>query len=279
MLYKEFLITAEPFNPDILSGFLWNLDITGISEEVNCLKIFSDSVTKNEIEVLCNKLVEDKILFSFTVEENFIEERNWNEEWEKSRDIIRITDRIVVKPTFRNYSASENEIVITVDPKMSFGTGEHQTTKLMISLAEKYIKQGMKVLDIGTGTGILAIAAVKLGASNIIAFDVDEWCFENSRENTELNDVKENVKLRICDIKDIDENEFDLIFANIQKNVLIEISSEIASRVKENGILLLSGILHIDELDILQHYNNAGFKLLEKRQADEWLAFSLCKKY
>ena len=279
MVYKEFLITAEPFNPDILSGFLWNLDITGISEEVNCLKIFSESVTKNEIEILCNKLVEDKILFSFTVEENFIEERNWNEEWENSRDVIRITDRIVVKPTFRNYSALENEIVITVDPKMSFGTGEHQTTKLMITLAEKYIKYGMKVLDAGTGTGILAIAAVKLGASNVTAFDVDEWCLENSRENVELNDVSENIKLKICTIKEIEENEFDLIFANIQKNVLIEISSEIASRIKENGILLLSGILHIDELDILQHYNNTGFRLLEKRQADEWLALSLCKKY
>lgn len=278
LIYKEFLITAEPFNPDLLSGFLWNLDITGISEEVNCLKIFSESVSKTEIEDLCRKLVDDKILFNFAVEENFIEERNWNEEWEKSRDVIRITDRIVVKPTFRDYTAQENEIVITVDPKMSFGTGEHQTTKLMIRFAEKYARKGMKVLDAGTGTGILAITAVKLGASEVIAFDVDEWCFENSRENTELNDVSENVQLKICTINDIGEKEFDLIFANIQKNVLIEISSQLALRIKKNGILLLSGILHIDESEILQHYENDGFEFLEKKQTDEWLAISLIKK-
>ncbi len=165
MIYKEFIVTAEPFIPDILSGVLWNLKINGISEEVNCLKVFSDSVSKNDIELILNDLLNNKMLFSFSVEENFIEDKNWNAEWEKSRDVIRVTDRIIIKPTFKEYIAKENEIVLTLDPKMSFGTGEHQTTKMMLQLEEKYIKDGMKVLDIGTGTGILAIAAIKLGAS------------------------------------------------------------------------------------------------------------------
>lgn len=277
-MYKEFLITTAPYNPDLISGFLWNLDITGLSEEVNCLKIFSETVTKNDIEVLLKKLVEDKILFSYTIEENFIEAKNWNEEWEKSRDIIRVTDRIIIRPTFKNYSSENDEIVLIIDPKMSFGTGDHQTTKLMLKFAEKYVKGGMKILDAGTGTGILAIASVKLGASNVVAFDIDEWCFENSKENAGLNNVSDSISLKICSIADITEKEFDLIFANIQKNVLLDISSEIAKRIKLNGILIISGILVTDEIDIFSCYKTLGFKLLEIMKADEWLAITLVKE-
>ena len=161
---------------------------------------------------------------------------------------------------------------------MSFGTGEHQTTKMMLQLEEKYIKDGMKVLDIGTGTGILAIAAIKLGASFAIANDIDEWCYENSIENSELNNTTEQIDFRICTLDKIEENNFDLVIANIQKNVLIEMADKIRSRIRPDGILLLSGLLHIDEKDILEIYNSFGFIFLEKIRIDEWIAIVLRNK-
>lgn len=277
MIYKEFLVTTEPFIPDLISGFLWELDITGLSEEVNCIKIFSHDLTKDKIEELLQNLVNNKLLSTYNVEENFIEERNWNEEWEKSRDIIRVSDKIVIKPTFKDYNVQENEIVVTLDPKMSFGTGEHQTTRMMIQLIEKFMQPGMKVLDVGTGTGILAIAAVKLGASKAIAFDIDEWCIENSKENFELNNVTDKIEICLCTLNDIQEKDFDLIIANIQKNILLEMKTGISSRIKNLGILLLSGILHTDEYDIVREYQQLNFNLINKLQADEWLALAFKK--
>lgn len=278
MVYKEFLITADPFNSDLITGMLWDIDITGISEEVNCLKVFSATVSKKEIEDELENLVKNKLIRSFSVEENFIEDKNWNEEWEKSRNVIKASDRIVIKPTFREYQAQENEIVLTIDPKMSFGTGEHQTTKLILKLLEKYIKAGMKILDVGTGTGILAIASIKLGAEFAIANDIDEWCYENSVENSELNSTTKNIDFRICTIDQIQDDDFHLIIANIQKNILIEIAEEVKLRIKQNGILLLSGLLHLDEPDILKIYTKIGFEKIETIQMDEWIAISLILK-
>lgn len=277
MIFKEFIITAEPFIPDILSGVLWDLNINGLTEEVNCLKVFSESVSKSDIELLLNDLMKNKMLLNFNVEENFIEEKNWNEEWEKSRDIIRVSDKIIIKPTFKDYNAAENEIILTIDPKMSFGTGEHQTTKMMLRFEEKYVQNGMKVLDVGTGTGILAIAAIKLGAEKVIAHDIDEWCYENCNENSELNGTHHQIDFRICTIDKIAESNFDMIIANIQKNILIEFATKIKNRIKLNGILLLSGLLHIDEKEILQVYGSAGFQFLEAIQMDEWIALALKK--
>jgi ribosomal protein L11 methyltransferase len=171
--FKEFIITAEPFIPEILSGALWQLDINGINEDVNCLKVFADGKSKinsKEISSALQKLIEHKMLINFNVEEYLIEDKNWNEEWEKNTNVIEATERIIIKPTFRNYDKKEGQIIITIDPKMSFGTGEHQTTKLMLKLIEKNIQKNMKVLDVGTGTGVLAIASVLLGAS---------FCFGN----------------------------------------------------------------------------------------------------
>jgi len=275
--YKEYIVTAEPFNPEILSSILWELEITGINEEVNCLKVFAnenDNVNKDKISEMLKRLVREKMIFNFSVEENLVEEKNWNEEWEKSINVVEVTDKIVIKPTFREYQAKPNQIVITIDPKMSFGTGEHQTTKLVLQFLEDNVNDGMKVLDVGSGTSILGIACIKLGADNVVAIDNDEWCYLNGKENCELNLVDNQIDVRLGEIKDITKKNFDLITANIQKNVLIDIAEEIRSRIKRGGILLLSGLLFTDENDILKKYTSLGFALLEKKILDEWIALS-----
>lgn len=278
--YKEFLITAEPFNSDVLSSLLWELEIEGINEDVNCLKVFTSEespIQKKDIEALLEKLKSEKMLFNYYVEENLQEYRNWNKEWEDNLNIIKVTDKIVIRPSIKEYTPKENELVITIDPKMSFGTGEHQTTKLMLTMVEKYIKPGMTVLDAGTGTGVLVIAASKLGASYSLGFDIDEWCFENGNENIRLNNVEQNVEIKQAEIKDIEKKEFDLVLANIQKNILLEIVEDLKLRMKADGVLVLSGLLFNDENDIVKVYGEYGLKLTDKQQLDDWISLVFTK--
>lgn len=271
--YKEFIITAEPFNVEILSSILWELNIDGINEEVNCIKVFTqdENVTIKSIEDELQHLKENNLLRNFSVQENFIVERNWNEEWEKSREVIKVTDRIIIKPTFKDYESKQNEIVLTLDPKMSFGTGDHQTTKICLNFLEKYVKPGMKILDAGSGTAILAIAAAKLGAEKVVAFDIDEWCYDNGIENIKLNQVADKVEIRKCELNDIKEKEFDLIVANIQKNILLEHADGFKQRLKFNGILILSGLLEMDREAIVEKYSSLGFSEIDFMQMDEWI--------
>lgn len=275
--YKEFLITAEPLNIEILSSVLWELNIDGISEEINCIKVFTHdkSISESTIKGVLEQLRKNNLIRNYEVQENVLYEKNWNEEWENNREVIHISEKIVIKPTFKQYEPKGNEIVITLDPKMSFGTGEHPTTKICISLLEKYIKSGMKVLDVGSGTAILSIVAAKLGASKVIAFDIDEWSLANGAENVKLNQVDNIIEVRLCELKDIEENNFDLIVANIQRNILIELAQPIKTRIKQNGILILSGLLEIDRDAIIKAFSSLGFDEIDFIQMDDWIGVVL----
>lgn len=277
--YKEYIITAEPFNAEILSSILWELNIDGINEEVNCLKVFAENenVTLKAIEGELIHLKENSLLREFSVQENFIVGRNWNEEWENSREVVHVTDKIVIKPTFKQYNAKPNELVLTLDPKMSFGTGDHQTTKICLSFVEKYLKPGMKILDAGSGTAILGIAAAKLGSGNVIAFDIDEWCYDNGIENTQLNSVSDKVEIRKCELSEIPEKDFDLIIANIQKNILLELSDGFKERISANGFLILSGLLEMDRETIVLKYSSIGFSEIDFLKMDDWIGLVLKK--
>ena len=272
--YKEFTITAEPFNSEILSSVLWEYDISGLNEEVNCMKVFTSNLdlSVKDMSAGLQKLKDEKLIFNFSIEENVLEEKNWNLEWEQSINVIEVTDKIVIKPTFREYKEKPGQIVLVIDPKMSFGTGEHQTTKLMLMLLEKYVTGRESVLDVGSGTGVLAIGALKLGAKHSIAIDIDEWCLDNAKENSELNDVTALIDIRQGEIKDIKESGFDIILANIQKDILLQIGSEIFRRIRPGGKVFLSGLLINDEDDIKKVYTGLGFQFLESLTLDPWLA-------
>lgn len=276
--YKAFKILSKPFLPDILSGLLWELEITGVNENDDIVIAFAaeDSPVNEEmIGVLLEKLVDQNVIEEFSVVGEILEEKNWNELWEKSREVIRISERIVIKPTFKEYESKQDEIVITLDPKMSFGTGEHESTKLAVRLLEKYVKGNEKILDVGSGTGVLSIAAIKLGAAFAVAVDNDPWCYENCVENCTLNNVVERIKVVEGDIGIIPEDDFDLVLANIQKNILLLISEKINAKLKKNGIVVLSGLLLKDEMEIINHYQSIGFNIIEKKIMDEWIALVL----
>lgn len=273
--FNVFRITSKPFRPELITGILWELELEGITEEENFILVYTsaeNNVTSEKIEQLLNGLINEGFLEKFSIEKETVENKNWNEIWEKSREVIRVSDKIVIKPTFKGYSPKSGELVLKIDPKMSFGTGEHQTTQLVLNLLEKYVKTGMKVLDVGSGTGILAITALKLGAASAVAVDNDEWCYENCKENAELNNVSNSIKIITGDIKDINEKDFDLVLANIQKNILLEILGDLKIKVKGNGILILSGLLLKDEEEILKSYSDSGFSFVEKSVKDDWIS-------
>lgn len=272
--YNLFKIKAEPFDAELISSIMWTLDIEGIQELENEIYIFAkaeQNITKKKISTLLEKLKKEKIIQTYKIEEETCENRNWNEVWEKSLNIIEVTDRIVIKPTSKIYVARQGQIVITLDPKMSFGTGEHQTTKIMLKLIEKYIKKDDFVLDVGSGTGILAIASVKLGATKAIGIDNDEWCLDNGRENVELNEVQYKVDIRLCEIEQVKEDNFSLIVANINKHILLDIKENLYNKLQEGGKLILSGLLDVDYDDIKTNYLQLGLKQIDILQMDEWL--------
>ncbi len=273
--YKEFTITSQPFLPEILQGVLWGINISGIQEEDGFIKVFCDEaseVAELEITSMLEKLKREKVIESFTVIQETLENKNWNEEWEKSREVIIVSERIVIKPSFKEYTPKPNQIILTIDPKMSFGTGEHQSTKLSLQFLEKHVKHGMNVLDVGTGTAVLAIASIILGASRAIAIDNDEWSYENSIENCEVNQVKEKVDVRLCEIKDVSEKDFDLIVANIQRDILLQIKKEISERIKKGGTLILSGLLVQDGEEIITEYSLLNFEMIETNTSGEWIS-------
>lgn len=273
--HKQFNITATPFNPDILSGLLWQLEIEGITENENSLSVFANEesfVSVIQISRILNSLKGQNLIEDFSVDETSIEEKNWNEEWEKTIDVIEVNDKIVIKPTFRDYTSKPGQLVITIDPKMSFGTGEHETTKLVLNLLDKYINEGMRVLDVGSGTGVLSIAASMLGAKQVLGIDNDEWCLENGLENVGLNNVGDKVNIKLTEINGVEEGPFDLILANINKHILIDIADKIYELTKNSGDVILSGLLVNDKSDIVGLYNSKGFSLQQEKILGEWIA-------
>jgi ribosomal protein L11 methyltransferase len=200
--------------------------------------------------------------------------RNWNADWEATITPIRVSSRIVIAPTWHPASLQPGEIGITIDPKMSFGTGYHETTRLMLRLMEGVVRTGDRVLDIGTGTGILAIASILLGADRAIGVDVDEWSYDNAPDNARLNDVAHRVAFRQGDLTAVPETDFTLIVANIQKNVLQGMLTEIRTRLAGDGTVLFSGLLDADREPFMESLRENGYDVVREIAEHEWIAFA-----
>ena len=272
--FNQFTVSAIPFNADVLSGALWELEILGLTEYDNYLTafVYEDSeVRKAELEQVLENLKKENLIENYSISEELIKNKNWNAEWESNVNIIEVSDRIVIKPSFRDYEQKKDQIVITIDPKMSFGTGEHETTKLILKLVDKYICQGSTVLDVGSGTSVLGIAASKLGAKNVISIDNDEWCYINGLENVEKNNLT-NIKVLHGTIYDIGDKQFNIVLANINLNVLLDIKQELFNKVENLGLLILSGILLSDLEEIKRQFLPLGLTALEYLEINNWIS-------
>jgi len=210
-----------------------------------------------------------------TVTESILPKVNWNEEWEKNYDPIFVDDLVYVRASFHGSQAGfRHEIVI--NPKMSFGTGHHATTHQLLSMQGKIDHQGKRVLDVGSGTGILAIMAQLLGAKEVEAFDIDEWCVDNGNENFDLNGL--SARMGLGTIRQIQpQGTFDIVLANINKNVLLDEMAVYAGLLPEGGLLLLSGFYSEDTADLLEAAAPYGLQLQLSTTKDNWAALCLQK--
>ena len=204
-----------------------------------------------------------------------IADRDWNDEWKKSFRRIRVTDRIMIIPPWEKTRIREGEIAVIINPKMAFGTGHHESTQLVIIALEKLVKQGMYILDVGTGSGILSFISKKLGAEIVVAIDHDPLAIKNAEENALLNKMAGNIKFFVAQLEQLYRDEFDLICANINRNILMKYSNLFPDFLKQEGILILSGILRQDEPIVMNTFRDNGFKLLFRNSIKEWLCLVL----
>lgn len=204
-------------------------------------------------------------------------ERNWNEEWEKSIR-AQTVGRFYIYPSWVDEPNPPGTIPIIIDPKMSFGTGYHETTRLLLHMLPSFVKPGDRVLDMGSGTGILAIAALKLDAAHAICVDVDAWCFDNAGENATRNGVEDVMDIRIGSAEQIAADEkFDIVLANINRNILMDMAGELARVTKPGGSLLISGIVRDDEQDVLAHPEYSQLSIEDTKTENVWYAIGFRK--
>ncbi|WP_179333276.1 50S ribosomal protein L11 methyltransferase [Winogradskyella costae] len=213
-------------------------------------------------------LTSDEFKINYTFEE--IEQTNWNEEWEKNFNPIVVDDVVSVRAPF-HAKRDDVKYDLIIEPKMSFGTGHHETTHMMIQHILQNDFKNKSVLDMGCGTGVLAILAEKVGATKLDAIDIDNWCYLNSLENVERNDCK-HISVYEGDVALLNGKKYDSIIANINRNILLADISEYAKCLNENGSLFLSGFYQEDIPIIEAECNKQMLKLTKTLQKGQWVS-------
>ncbi len=207
----------------------------------------------------------------FNIDYSFseIEQINWNAEWEKNFDPIEVDGKCTVRAPFHPEKNVEYEIVI--EPKMSFGTGHHETTFMMLQFVLENDFKNKTVLDMGCGTAVLAILAQMRGASTLDAIDIDEWCYENSLENIQRNNA-ENISVYLGDASLLENRKYDVIIANINRNILLNDMAAYRKCLDRGGEIYLSGFYAEDLPNITKTCNNLGLRFVEKKEKNKWIA-------
>ncbi|HRP02132.1 MAG TPA: 50S ribosomal protein L11 methyltransferase [Candidatus Kapabacteria bacterium] len=282
-MLKTNYINLHIYLPDeyqeLAYSYIYEYEFTGIEEKFDEIIITFDASKFNEQlkqEIIDN--VKQAFTTAYIIKEEKFEDKNWNEEWEKNVPLIIVNDRIAIAPSWKIDELAQ-ELKIVINPKMSFGTGDHPTTRLCCRLLETVLKENEDWIDVGTGTGVLAILAKKLGASNVIAFDNNIWSIENAEENFILNNVEDEITLLETDIDTYDLPKCDGIVANIFLHLAKLGMPKFYHALKESkGHLLLSGILSYDKDIIIENAEENGFQLVQTLIEDEWIAFDFVPK-
>lgn len=277
-VYLEITIKIPADYQEILISELLDLDFDGFDQQDDLLLAYIPQSRYNDVS---REVIESWVAVQTfecgLVGEKVYEPQNWNETWEKTIQPMTVGD-FYVRPTWTPVETPDGLHLLEIDPKMAFGTGYHETTRSMLRMLPKAVKGGETVLDVGTGTGILAIAALKLGAKYAFGFDIDEWSYVNATENALLNNVSEILEVKEGSFDVISENQgYDIVLANVNRNMLLETASQITTLVTDGGVLLLSGLLDVDEQDILEEKHYAALTLTDRLQENEWICLKFTK--
>lgn len=269
-VYIEYHFTISPLQPasEILVAQLGELNFESFTETESGLKAYIqkeelDRGLVDEIQILNSSEFE----ISYDVTE--IPQVNWNSEWEKNFNPIEVNGECALRAPFHPPFNVKYEIVI--EPKMSFGTGHHETTFMMLQFILENDFKGKSVMDMGCGTAVLAILAEMKGATKIDAVDIDEWCFENSVENIERNDCN-NISVYQGDASYFEDKKYEVVIANINRNILLQDMEVYAKSLEEGGDLYLSGFYKEDLQLITDTCNILGLTFVENKERNNWIA-------
>ncbi len=255
---------------------LLDMDFEGFEQESDLLIA---SIPQHRFDDTKRETIERMMIVNYIegglIKEEVVEPQNWNQQWEETIKPQMIGE-FLVHPTWESIPDHDAKYEIILDPKMAFGTGYHETTQLMLESLSGLVKPGDQVLDAGTGTGILAIASVMLGADSVFGFDIDEWSKDNAEENAELNEVSDRCSFALGSVEVIPEGaQYDLILANINRNTLKDLLPYLRSHLAEGGRILLSGLLDQDEDMMLSVAEKLKLQHRQKHQKNEWIALQL----
>lgn len=274
MNYIEYRFSISPLEPwrEILVALLAESEFDSFVETENGVDAYVKADLENEAEIKeqIDSITEANIDF-FRTE---IEQQNWNEEWESNFHPIIVNDQCYIRAEFHEVKP-EIPYEIVIQPKMSFGTGHHETTHLMVEYILETDFTGKDTLDMGCGTSILGILAKKRGAGYTEGIDIDEWSIENSAENAERNQVEMTVRLGDAEI--LGNRNFDIILANIQRNILMEDIPKYIKVLNFAGELILSGLMVPDFEDIKSKCEENGLTFVSRKQRNDWIALKFLK--
>lgn len=200
-------------------------------------------------------------------------EEDWAEAWKKFYTILRVGKRLVIKPSWLAYAPQPDDLVIELDPGMAFGTGLHPTTRLCMTALENHLTGNPRVIDVGTGSGILSITAAKLGARDILALDTDAVAVETTARNIGFNHVADFIRVEPGSLDAAKHcNQFDLVCINILAEVICDLAPALASALRSHGIVIASGILAYKADDVVEAFAAVGIAVIEKNQEEDWVA-------
>jgi ribosomal protein L11 methyltransferase len=295
-------LSASPELVDALSNFLTEIGAHGVFQEELESQAPEDFTVSGQREVmkaylpfdirLESRLASLKVyleslsgLFPELEEPQFTTEavvdQDWGEEWKKYFKPLRVSKNIVIKPTWERYAPAGRDIIIDIDPGMAFGTGQHPSTRMCLEAIEDILlkdrtKEKWRVLDVGTGTGILGISCAKLGAERVVCVDIDRKAAEIAQENVIINHVQEKVEVINRDVNTIHE-PFDLIVANLTAKILIRLRTHLMSLIENGGYLVISGIIDQNRSDIEAHFFTSQFTPRNIITEKEWICYVLRK--
>lgn len=278
MDYNKITINITPFQEwlrDVLTSQLGEIGFDSFVETEIGFEAFipTPNFEKENLNFVLNAFQED---FTFSVESELIKSQNWNEVWEKNyfKPLVIANECMIRAPFHTEFPHAKYEIII--EPNMAFGTGNHETTATIIESILQNNLSGKNILDMGCGTGILGILASMKGAKHITAIDIDEWSFNGTRENASLNNI-ENIEVKLGDASLLDNEKYDVIFANIHRNVLLDDMQAYSNCLNKGGTIIMSGFYTEDIPDIKSKAENLGMKDAGFVSKNNWVAHSFTK--
>ncbi len=250
--YPEEGVIIKAYLPE--NSFLAE-NVEEIKEAINNLVLYNIDIGKNDVSI------------------SEVNEEEWATAWKKYYHPVKISERFTIVPTWEDYTpVSSDELIIELDPGMAFGTGTHPTTVMCIQALERTVKAGDKVVDVGTGSGVLSIAAAMLGAEKVTALDLDEVAVNSARLNIELNKVHHAVDVKQNNLLDGVEPGADIVVANILAEVILRFTDDVTSTVKQDGYFIASGIIQPKKQEVKEAMIDAGFEIAETLQMEDWVA-------